>query len=526
MKKTLLSFITSLYTISSAFAQLSPDTTFGNNGLVRTTLPFYNSVGTDVAFQPDGKIVACGYSYQDIDDELERNNLVVTRYNPDGTFDFGFGPQNLGRCEVDAGSFETTEANFVRVLPDGKIVAAVVHQPFPGSARRISLIRFLQNGFVDIFFGQQGGQITLNYNGEGEFYLAGFEVLPDGKFLLGCHLYTSDSNFALMRINADGQPDTTFGPQGLMTYNFGNPGNAGAPTMDAPSAMKIQTDGKILLGGYTTSGTVDDINFGLMRLNADGSVDTTFGQNGRAVTVFGGGQAIINAISIASDGKIYASGTLFNTSTMSVSTIVARYLANGTADATFGANGKVITTTTVPSVMTSSVIQPDGKLLLLGYSSGSDLDFACLRYNNNGLLDTGFGTSGLLLVDFGDNEAGNSARFQADGKLVLVGDFENATTRDIALMRFNAGLLSTPQTEEVVIRAFPNPFTDTLIVEGVENPDTITIFDSLGRRVDSVTSSAGIGSTHISMPSGLSLGVYLLTLKVGDKSYQIKIVKQ
>ena len=99
MKKTLLAFAACLYSISGAIAQFKPDTAFGNNGLVRTTLPFYKSVGTDVTFQPDGKIVACGYSYQNINDPEERNNLVVSRYNPDGTFDFGFGPQNLGRCE-------------------------------------------------------------------------------------------------------------------------------------------------------------------------------------------------------------------------------------------------------------------------------------------------------------------------------------------------------------------------------------------------------------------------------------------
>lgn len=209
----------------------------------------------------------------------------------------------------------------------------------------------------------------------------------------------------MLRLTSNGTPDTTFGGDGTVTANPAGPvvqeGGDGR-------ALALQPDGKIVVGGQVGSTRFD---FALMRFNADGSVDSSFDGDGIVRTDFGDYEAV-EGLALQPDGKIVAvgaSGARF---------ALARYFPNGGLDTSFDGNGRVIT----PGGGAADVrLQPgDGRIVVAG-SNGPGGDVAVLRYNPDGSLDTGFGTGGLAIADFGGTDAARGVALQTDGKIVAAG---------------------------------------------------------------------------------------------------------
>ncbi|HMS42734.1 MAG TPA: delta-60 repeat domain-containing protein, partial [Pyrinomonadaceae bacterium] len=191
----------------------------------------------------------------------------------------------------------------------------------------------------------------------------------------------------------------------------------------------VQPDGKILIGGdfYAVNGMP---RRALARLNADGSLDTTFQANV---------QGIVYSISVQPDGKIFVGGTvLLNLSTRQRLNFF-RLNANGTSDDAFNA-GEGITGGTVYAI----VPQPDGKILVGGDFDGINGSFrsGILRINADGSWDSAF--SGQV---YGDsfNEGIYGMALQEDGKIVIAGDFNNVNnTQRVGIARLNSdGTLDT-----------------------------------------------------------------------------------
>ncbi|MBV5304702.1 MAG: hypothetical protein JZU70_10985, partial [Chlorobium sp.] len=189
------------------------------------------------------------------------------------------------------------------------------------------------------------------------------------------------------------------------------PGNGKITTDFGSNSVTVQADGKILLAG--SSG--DD--FALARYNNDGSLDTTFGSNGKLATDFGGVDYGYS-VTVLPDGKILLSGKHFhNDSTVyNQDFAVARYNSNGTLDTTFAHDGKLATTVAIYGGISSVTAQPDGKILVASTSYGAS---AVARYNSDGSLDTTIGSDGK--VDFGRWDSGNRVTIQPDGKILVTG---------------------------------------------------------------------------------------------------------
>ena len=301
-------------------------------------------------------------------------------------------------------------ANAVAIQADGKIVAAG-HSL--GPKPKFALARFRVNGTLNITFGGDG-TVTTTIGGDGAVANA-VAIQGDGKIVAAGQSFGSNPEFALARYNGDGTLDTTFGTDGKVTTDFTGVG-------DLATAVAIQADGKIVAAGATDSGVLGE-DFALARYNADGTLDTTFGTDGKVTTDFTGVGDVARAVAIQADGKIVAAGT------GSGSPELARYDPAGTLDPTFGNEGRVVTDFSgFASFLAYAVaIQADGKIVAAGehfecFIDGCESGFLLLRYNTDGSLDTTFGGDG---VTGGFPGWANAVAIQVDGRIVAAGEWLN-----------------------------------------------------------------------------------------------------
>lgn len=211
---------------------------------------------------------------------------------------------------------------------------------------------------------------------------------------------------------ADGQLDPTFGTAGLVATPLGPYG-----LTTTANDVAMQPDGKFVAAGAA------GVNVGLARYNPNGTLDTTFGNNGTVVSDFAPATSDrANAVAIQADGKIVIAGH----DTMDF--LVARYNANGTLDASFGTGGVVKTDFYGwRDFGQDLVIQPDGKIVVVGgsvYTTISHLSLA--RYNANGSLDATFVGNGIVNYDFWNqcgykHSFGSAVTSLPDGKLLVAG---------------------------------------------------------------------------------------------------------
>lgn len=228
----------------------------------------------------------------------------------------------------------------------------------------------------------------------------------------------------LPSVGKAGDLDPSFGTNGKTITDFN-----GAD--DRAKDVFVQADQKIVVAGSSND------NFALARYNSDGSLDTSFGINGKTTTNF---DSVITTTIQQSDGKFVVAGTNSGFNLF----LVARYNPDGSIDTSFGTNGKVTTTfspNTQSSQVNSIVQQPDGKIIALGREqTGSNFNgqIAIVRYNLDGGLDTSFGTNGKVLRPAGDFDA--TIILQNDGKFVVSGTSpaERSPNTNPILDRFNS----------------------------------------------------------------------------------------
>jgi len=232
----------------------------------------------------------------------------------------------------------------------------------------------------------------------------------------------TDYDLAVYRYNADGSPDTTFSGDGMGKLNFGD------GRQDFASDLVIQTDGKIVIAGYTGDASFSNNNFAIARLNANGTADLTFSGDGRQTTNFNGDD-FAYGLALQPNGKIVVVGQ--KNIDLVQKFAIARYNADGNLDTSFNGAGVgrkefLATPGAVASRARDVIVQTDGKIVVFGfnYASGNG-DFALVRLNSGGGFDNTFSDDGKVTVDFGGYDFGLAlARQPSDGKYV-VGGFTN-----------------------------------------------------------------------------------------------------
>jgi uncharacterized delta-60 repeat protein len=317
-----------------------------------------------------------------------------------------------GKLTTDIGADDT--GNGVALQVDGKIVVVGNSFSSANTTMTIVLARYNLDGSLDKSFGGDG---TISTNVNGWDWGRSVTIQPDAKIIVAGY----SDGFTLIRYNTDGSLDTTFDGDGKLV----------TPVGSGAFGVTVQADGKIIAVGDAPDQRSN--NFGLVRYNADGSLDVSFDNDGIQVTDFGSSEWA-RSVGVQDDGKIVVAGR----SHTGAKFALARYNADGSLDTSFDGDGQLTTDFGSGSCEGQSItLQPDGKILVAGYSSG---DFALARYNADGSLDTSFDGDGKLTTDFGSSDGGSSVTLQEDGKIVVAG----TSSGDFALARYNAdGSLDT-----------------------------------------------------------------------------------
>jgi uncharacterized delta-60 repeat protein len=403
----------------------SLDTSFDSDGKVVTAIGSYEDMARAMVIQADGKIVVAGYSYTG-----SNYDFSLVRYNSDGSLDTGFDSDGKLTTAVQSGA---DAAYAVALQADGKILAA--GYSYGSSNEDFAVVRYNTNGSLDTsfgFFGKVTHSVLTSHD-----RICSVAVQTDGKILAGGYSRNgSYYDFALARYNTNGSLDTSFDSDGKLTTPV-------LTTDDYVNALVIQTDGKILAAGYSKSGTTED--FALARYNSNGSLDTSFDTDGKLTSDIGSIYSVARAVAIQSDGKIVTAGSASNGSNTDFSII--RYNTDGSFDTSFDGDGKVLIPVLSSTDQAFAVaIQSDGKIVVAGQTyASSSVDFAVVRLNSDGSLDTSFDSDGKVTTDFfGYTDCANGLAIQADGKIVVVGQSNQVYNSDFAIARYNTnGSLDT-----------------------------------------------------------------------------------
>lgn len=350
---------------------------------------------------------------------------------PSGSLDASFGTGGKVTTAV-ANTYDGAYA--VAVQADGKIVAA----GYSGSGANVdfALARYNTDGSLDDSFGT-GGKMTTSI-GSSMDYAYAVAIQADGKIVAAGYSFNgTDTDFALARYNTDGSPDDTFDADGkvITAVNSGD---------DMAYAVAIQADEKIVAAGYSSNGANTD--FAVVRYNTDGSLDDTFGSGGKVSTAVGSSSDSASAVAIQPDGKIAAAGWSWNGANSDFALV--RYNTNGSLDTSFDTDGKTTIAIGSASDAASAVAihSGTGKIVAAGYASnGSDDDFAVVRYNADGSLDTSFDADGIVTTAIGSsNEYILAVKLGADGSIMAAGHSDNGSNDDFALVRYKVdGTLDT-----------------------------------------------------------------------------------
>lgn len=395
----------------------------------------------------------------------------------------------------------------VRLLSNGKILAA------GNSDNKPTIVRLNANGTVDNSFGTSG---VVNFDG-GLVALSDMMVLPDGK-IVGCGIADLGAGklFAAFRRNADGSADNTFGTANGFAYaNIGN-----QPTL---TRMAVQTDGKILLTGtvYTNASTVYDLV--LYRFTASGMPDTGFGTNGKVSSVLSTNSAyeLGNAIAVQSDGKIVVAGRIANSGPTVF--VIVRYNSNGSIDTGFGTNGSIkINYFNSLDEAKAVAIQSDGKILVAGTAlNGSVRELALARLTGSGTLDNSFGTGGKTTTPIGTKVFGEAMTILPNGKIAVAGSATVSNLSQFAVARYFSGLAVGTAEQDAGfdgLQVYPNPVQagETVTLRFKLDENKPCIFHLLGpdgrliRAYTPQTLAAGEYQLFFDLPNGLPAGRYVL----------------
>jgi uncharacterized delta-60 repeat protein len=345
-----------LFLVGAATAVAAPgdlDSSFDGDGIRLLDFSGSNDDASDLLVQPDGKLVVAGTG-------AVAPDFLVARLNLDGSYDTSFGGDGKSAIELGGQDHGVGAA----LQADGKIVVAGY------TNNNMGLIRLTPDGSTDSTF-DKDGQETLDFGGVDD----AFDVIvqPDEKPIAAGDVF---GQLAIVRTNADGSQDT-----GAHLANF--PGTA-----DRALAVALQPDGKIVAAGDTGSPMLGS-DVAVARFNADESPDTSFYGIGRRTIDLGGPEDAARDVLVQPDGKILLIGDGGSDDRLTVT----RLNADGSLDPTFGAEGTARIDVVGAPTGTHAALQANGKIVVVGFA-GPAPNAVLVRLQPGGTLDTTFSDDG------------------------------------------------------------------------------------------------------------------------------------
>ncbi|MGH2963926.1 MAG: hypothetical protein ACRDMH_00885 [Solirubrobacterales bacterium] len=342
-----------------------------------------------------------------------------------GALDRSFGGD--GKVTTNFGHYNTALA--AAIDRHGRIVAV-------GSD--FDLARYRRNGELDRTFSDDG-KVTGGYDDA-----LAVAIDSQGRLVVAgsseeCNFSSTYSSFVLARYRPNGSPDPSFDP--ATTYFTGYP-------CASANSVAIDSHGRIVVaGGVGGRVEPDCCDFALARYKPNGSLDPSFGGDGQVTTDFHGGGDQANGVAIDSHGRIVAAGGAGGSTPTNGGEALARYRPNGTLDPTFGGDGKVTTASGRRSIAQSVTIDPQARIVVAGLANwrgNGQGDFGLARYQSNGTLDPTFGDEGIVTTTFGRDhfDAAASVAIDSRGRLVAAGETRRhhpASDDNFAVSRYRPG---------------------------------------------------------------------------------------
>jgi uncharacterized delta-60 repeat protein len=350
-------------------------------------------------------------------------------FSQDGTPDISFGDNGKVVTDPLLPGVVNVERQKITVIAGNKIYQVFSYSVIDGAAGDFGIMRYTQDGEPDVTFGTNGVVIT---DMGGNDFATSMAVLTDGSFIVsGYSLSGTNGSFALAKYDQNGQLVPGFGTSGKLTTAIGTQAKA--------YALQVKSDGKIVVAGFSRIAGVNQV--ALAQYASNGSLDLSFGTNGVTTTSIGAGDAAAYSLALQTDGKIVIGGFAIGASANYVFAL-ARYTTSGVLDNGFDTDGIVMTNIGgIDDAASAVALQPDGKILAGGQSlQVSDYDLALARYNSDGSPDAGFGVAGIALKDLnsGSDDFGTALQLQPDNKILFTGYTNTGvgSFSDFAIVRY------------------------------------------------------------------------------------------
>ncbi len=367
----------------------------------------------DVVVQSDGKIIISGGFSTKPEGRFQQNSII--RVNSNGSLDNTFvGTTSRGISDGDFG--DPIQVSAAAILPNGKIIICGDFSLVDG-VKEASFARLNADGSLD------SGFQTQFQSRSSVFDLA---VQDDDKIVIGggFHTVNGTSIYCLARLNADGTLDSTFTPD----FQLGPAANVDVTVFLELQHLVVQNDGKVLYSAFklvrTSPNTDPVVSFPFGRLNADGSMDSTF-----SVTLDPSGT--ISIFVPQPDGRILIAGSFSQVDGVARDGL-ARINSDGSLDASFTPPAFLgVGPTGTPAIaeIFKILVQPDGKILLSGVFSLTDTTkpVDVVRLNSDGSIDGTFNSALPLNEDMSFTPEVLTIALQSDGKILVAGEFSLTT---------------------------------------------------------------------------------------------------
>ena len=342
-------------------------------------------------------------------EHLEDRRLLVSP----GSFDVTFGLDGDGVASVAVAAQDVAKA--IALQSDGKVVLAGSTQLSPNGNKLFAYSRLTASGLVDQAFANSGtGFVDFGQNTSGADSV---EITIDQKLVLIGR--SSDANELLVaKLRSNGSLDPTFSTDGRVVIPFDDP--------FFPTSLAVTSDSKILVAGFLRRPKFNDVAT-IMRLQSNGDIDTSFGNNGR-LFYESPVRSSFSDIEVLPDGRIVVVGSTYNEqlqTTNAYDTLAVRLLSSGEYDPGFGNQGAAVVDIGGQYDDANSIaVQADGKLLIAGDARVNNIrTIYAIRLDQSGELDNAFGIAGKVILDLaGDNDRVSSVQITGDNKILIAGE--------------------------------------------------------------------------------------------------------
>lgn len=522
MKKTII--IVFILILQNCFAQNGIlDSSFGSGGLKTFSLVNRNTRGNHLITFSDNSFIIAGNSDGVTYAPNTERGFFITKYLSSGDLDTNFGTNGVISIEGTL-TGETFLTSAIK-CNDGKVLMVC---KINGISKFIKInpivgydSQFGNNGFVDLPANTLPGIL-------GEF--------NNGKFISINGTYNGNSNtYFFNRYNADGSIDLSFGNNGGLISDITS------FSYDYCQAIKILPNNKFITVGSSSNSWGNYFTGHICKFNEDGTLDTTFGNNGVVLTQIGvsPGYAQYRNLDLLNSGKIvvcgsseYSGGTGGFGGTKP---ILVKYNSDGTLDNTFGTNGIVVLDVMFNGNdnFYSVKVQSNNKILGIGSSAypypymKTFLNIS--RLLENGTLDNTFGNNGIFLTDNNTSQLNNGWKIeiQNDTKIIALGSTSTgeSTFKNTLICRFDFenSLNINQNSSENDLVIYPNPTINKVYLKGVNSINNVEIYNILGQSFNVLKREISNNESEIDI-SKLSQGTYIFKIEIDSKISVKKII--